>query len=54
MSVLTLRLEIDNGLNAIPYRMTVADLLDFLKMAEPNSKVFAEDGVISIVPVVDE
>tara|TARA_R110002012_G_scaffold311816_1_gene521584 strand:+ start:728 stop:895 length:168 start_codon:yes stop_codon:yes gene_type:complete len=55
MSVLRLRLEIDSGvLNTTPYRMTVADLLDFLKMADPNSEVFAEDGFISILPVVDE
>ena len=55
MSVLRLRLEVDSGvLNTTSYRMTVADLLDFLKMADPNSMVFAEDGFISIVPVVEE
>ena len=51
MSVLRLRLEIEHEPHP-PYRMNVADLMDYLKSADPNSEVFAEDGIISIVPVV--
>ena len=53
MSVLRIRLEIENEPHP-PYRINVADLMHYLKMADLNSMVFAEDGFISIVPVVDE
>ena len=53
MSVLRIRLEIENEPHP-PYRLTVGDLLDWFKAADPNSEVFAEDGFISIVPVVEE
>ena len=53
MSVLRIRLEIENEPHP-PYRLTVGDLLDWFKAADPNSMVFAEDGFISIVPVVEE
>ena len=54
MSVLRIRLEIERDEPHPPYRLTVGDLIDWFKAADPNSEVFAEDGFISIVPVVEE
>ena len=54
MSVLRIRLEIERDEPHPPYRLTVGDLLDWFKAADPNSTAFAEDGFISIVSVVDE
>ena len=56
MSVLRIKLEIENreGDSRPPYRMTVGDLLAYFNAADPNSKVYAHAGEISIVPVVVE